>query len=141
MTANPDTTARTSSSAGQPVPPRGITRARVVPARVGPDKTRAAAVAAAVFGPARRDQDLVHAQPESLAALAKRIRSGDYVAGDKHPGWERVGKAWGQIVAIPVTAACYGLAWLVQQPGRSMVAAALTLVAAGTWFWPFWPFG
>jgi ABC-type sulfate transport system permease subunit len=40
------------------------------------------------------------------------------------PAWlERLGRAYGYGILVPVSLACYSIAWLFQRPGRLALAA------------------
>lgn len=63
--------------------------------------------------------------PVSIAELAAYIRSGGWVPGECAPVLEAAGKAYGWLIAIPVSVVLYVVAWLVQRPSRSALTAAV----------------
>lgn len=68
--------------------------------------------------------------PASIAALRGYIHSAAWVPGEM-PVLEVLGRLYGYGIALPVSAALYTLAWLLQRPGRALLTA---VVAAIVWF-------
>lgn len=67
--------------------------------------------------------------PPSLAAMAAYTRAGNWVPGERHPWLEAAGKAYGYLVALPVSAALYAVSLVFQRPGRLALASfVLTVV-------------
>lgn len=68
------------------------------------------------------------ARPSSLAAIHEYTRAGGWMPGEQPLPLEAAGMAYGWLIALPVTAVLYGLAWVVQRPSRAAVTALLVLV-------------
>lgn len=77
---------------------------------------------------ARQPAELWSLAPPSVADLAAYTRSGHWVPGERAPVLEAIGKAYGYLVAIPVSAALYALAWVLQRPARLLLAVLLLFV-------------
>lgn len=75
------------------------------------------------------ENSVTEQHPASIAALRGYIHSAAWVPGDV-PLLEFLGRAYGYLIALPVSAVLYALAWLVQRPGRAVLA---TLVAVIVW--------
>lgn len=71
---------------------------------------------------------LWRARPSSLASLHAYTRAGGWMPGEQPLPLEAAGMAYGWLIALPVTAVLYGLAWIVQRPSRAAVTALLALV-------------
>lgn len=68
---------------------------------------------------------LLGARPSSIAALLAYTRAGGWVPGER-PDWvEWPGKAYGYVVAVPVTAALYAVAAVVARPSRLLLAGVV----------------
>jgi hypothetical protein len=66
--------------------------------------------------------------PASIADLVAYTAAGDWVLGEKAPVLEFLGKAYGYLVAVPVSVVLYAVAWLLQRPGRFALAWLVALV-------------
>jgi len=66
--------------------------------------------------------------PASIAELVAYTAAGDWVPGERAPVLEFLGKAYGYLVAVPVSIALYAVAWLLQRPGRFALACFVGLV-------------
>lgn len=67
-------------------------------------------------------------QPE-LAALVRYAQEGQWCDDDAR-GWRIAGRVYCYAVAIPVSLACYLLAWVAQRPARLAAAGLLGVVLA-----------
>lgn len=68
------------------------------------------------------------ARPVSLADVVAYTQEGGWVPGDQPEALEIAGRIYGYLVAVPVTAAAYALAWLVQHPLRLVIALVIGVV-------------
>jgi hypothetical protein len=66
--------------------------------------------------------------PASIQELVAYTRDGDWVPGDQHQVLEALGRAYGYLIAIPVSFLLYGACWALQRPLRFVTA--ISLVAA-----------
>lgn len=66
----------------------------------------------------------------TLDELCTDALRGDWMPGEQHRWLERLGVAYGLIVGVGCSALLYGLAWLLQRPGR---AAAALVIAGVLW--------
>lgn len=66
-----------------------------------------------------------HAPPASIAELVAYTQSGAWVPGERAPVLEAIGKAYGWLVAIPISVGIYAFAWVVQRPMRFLLFAAI----------------
>jgi len=76
--------------------------------------------------------DLVANPPASLAVLVAHTQRGGWAPGEQHPVLEWAGWLYGWLVAIPVTVALYGAAWLLQRPGRLALLVTIGALLALT---------
>lgn len=72
--------------------------------------------------------EVAETPPPSLADLAAYTRAGEWVPGERHPWLEAAGKAYGYLVALPVSAALYAISLLIQRPGRLALASFVLAV-------------
>lgn len=56
--------------------------------------------------------------PPAVAELVAYTRSGDWVPGERSEWLEFFGRAYGWLVAVPVSLGLYSVAWLLQRPMR-----------------------
>jgi hypothetical protein len=116
-------------------PPRETGNAQAARSRVAGAWSRvtrcARDIGHAVVGDVRAarspEQPLWATSPASLADLRAYIHSADWVPGDELL-LEVAGRAYGYLVAIPLSAALYAVAWVIQRPGRFALACAVALV-------------
>lgn len=73
---------------------------------------------------------LAEQHPASPRDLRGYIHSAAWVPGDV-PVLEALGRIYGYLVALPVSLALYAIAWLLQRPGRALLAATVTTIV---WF-------
>lgn len=84
------------------------------------------------LGDRARQMDLVANPPASLAVLVAHTQRGGWAPGEQHPVLEWAGWLYGWLVAIPVTVALYGAAWLLQRPGRLALLVTIGALLALT---------
>jgi len=75
--------------------------------------------------------------PATVADVVAWVRDGAVVPGERHPALEFLGRAYGWLLAVPVTVLAYALAYVVQRPSRFLTA----LGVIGTWLLLGWLFG
>lgn len=63
--------------------------------------------------------------PPALAEIVAYTRSGAWVPGEQAPWLEFFGKAYGWLLAVPVSLCLYVVAWLLQRPARLATATAV----------------
>ncbi|MGH3321329.1 MAG: hypothetical protein ACRDN9_14355 [Streptosporangiaceae bacterium] len=85
------------------------------------------AQARATAGQWPRDSSIWAASPASPVELRAYIHSSAWVPGDA-PILELAGRVYGYVVALPASLALYAAAWLLQRPGRFLLAAVVGLV-------------
>ena len=78
--------------------------------------------------PRTRRSSIWSESPASIADLVAYTAAGDWVPGEQAPVLEFLGKAYGYLVAVPVSVALYAVAWLLQRPGRFALACLVALV-------------
>lgn len=114
---------------------RDASPARVDPPPRPPWFAVAVAVAARWAGGARAGLDRPGgawtAAPPSLAALAAYVAAADWAPDDPAPLLVLLGRAYGWLVVIPVTAAGYAALWVLARPTRLAIATVLGAV----WWW------
>lgn len=88
------------------------------------DRVRAALPA---DGDVRRSSPF-HSAPASVADVIAYTRSGDWVPGEQARLLEAAGKAYGWIVAVPLSIAAYALVWVLQRPARMLLASIVATV-------------
>jgi hypothetical protein len=71
---------------------------------------------------------MIAAQPASLAAVAEQARTGLDMDRGQHPALARAAAVYGYTIALPLTAACYATAWIVQRPARLALTLAVLFV-------------
>lgn len=71
-----------------------------------------------------------HSAPASVADVIAYTRSGDWVPGEQARVLEAAGKAYGWVIAVPLSIAAYALVWVLQRPARAFLAAAVGAVMA-----------
>lgn len=76
------------------------------------------------------ENSVTEQHPASIAALRGYIHSAAWVPGDV-PLLELLGRLYGYLVALPVSAVLYALAWLLQRPGRALLTAIVVVIV---WF-------
>lgn len=76
----------------------------------------------------RRPSELWSTPPTSVADLLAYTRSGAWVPGERAPVLEAAGKAYGYLVAVPVSVLLYAVAWLLQRPGRLLLGAVVVVI-------------
>lgn len=69
-----------------------------------------------------------NARPATLEELYQETLKGAWMPGEQHRWLERIGVAYGLVVGIGCSALLYGLAWVLQRPGRATAALAITAV-------------
>lgn len=69
-----------------------------------------------------------HSAPASIAEVITYTRSGDWVPGEQARLLEAAGKAYGWLIAVPLSIAAYALVWILQRPARMVLAAAVGTV-------------
>lgn len=79
-------------------------------------------------GPPRAMGEVTATAPPPLADLAAYTRAGDWVPGEQHRLLEAAGKAYGYLIAIPISAALYVVALLIQRPTRAGLAVLVLTV-------------
>jgi hypothetical protein len=57
-------------------------------------------------------------KPPSIRDRVEYTREGGWMPGDRAPWLEFLGKAYGYLLAIPVTAALYAVSWWIAKPSR-----------------------
>ena len=70
------------------------------------------------------------AAPPAVIELIGYTRAGDWVPGDQAPFLEFLGKAYGWLIAVPISLVLYSVAWLLQRPARLTLAV---FIAAIVW--------
>jgi len=73
------------------------------------------------------EQSLWGTPPASLADLKSYIHSAAWVPGDELV-LEAIGRAYGYLIAIPASVALYAVAWIMQRPGRFLLACLVALL-------------
>lgn len=114
--------ASTESNVQRRVPARLSLAAKVVAQRVG---TAGAAVSRDI-----RRVPVFREPPPAVAEVVAYTRSGDWVPGEQADWLEFLGKAYGWLVAVPVSLGLYSVAWLIQRPARLLFTC---LVAGLVW--------
>ena len=75
------------------------------------------------------DRSIWSESPASIKSLVEYTKAGDWVPGEQAEILEFFGKAYGYLIAVPVSAALYAIAWLLQRPGRFLLTCVvLTIV-------------
>lgn len=88
----------------------------------------------ALFEPSGADRPAVwHRRAPSVASVVARTKAGDWVKGDQHPAVEFPGRAWGYLVAVPLTAAGHFVIWVGQSATRTVIAFAVVTLVAVSW--------
>lgn len=67
-----------------------------------------------------------YSPPAAIAELVAYTRSGAWVPGEQAPVLEAAGRAYGWVIAVPVSVALYAVAWVIQRPARCALAAAMS---------------
>lgn len=99
------------------------------------DQRRATATPEEAAAPQIRRRNLWHDGPAPAAEVVDHTRSGAWLLGEQNVWFERVGKAYGYAVALPVTLLCGLVAWLIQRPLKRL----LPVLVVGTALWMSWP--
>ncbi|WP_028930568.1 hypothetical protein [Pseudonocardia asaccharolytica] len=89
--------------------------------------------AAEQAAPAVESRTLWRDGPASPADVVAYTRSGAWIPGEQAPILEFLGKAYGWLLALPVTVAGAAALWVLQRPSRLGLVAVLALVLWATW--------
>ncbi len=115
---------------------RARTRATQARARVARLRTvliawwnaRRAPTTAEESAPRVRRSSIWSQSPPSVDDVVAYTRSGAWVPGDQHPLLENAGKAYGYVVAVPVTVSAYAVAFVFQRPVRLLATVAFLVL-------------
>jgi hypothetical protein len=100
---------------------RTRTRARVAAATI----TKSVRTAGTSLSRDIRQIPVFRTPPPALAEIVAYTRSGAWVPGEQAPWLEFLGKAYGWVLAVPISLCLYVVAWLLQRPARVALASAV----------------